>query len=300
MIEIAKIATNLECREHGIWFRKNQSHISYPEDGHSRCLAIEDASFWFKHRNKCIIEVMHRFPPAGAVFDVGAGNGYVSSAIKNAGLPTVVIEPGLQGAMNAHRKGLNPVICSTLEDAGFNPHLIPAVGLFDILEHIEDDIGFLTTTKTLLVPNGRLYITVPAYNFLRSVEDNYAGHYRRYTLKDLTKKLESTGFEIEFKTYIFGVLPFPMFFFRTIPSKLGLRKVSKFGRNRAEHVQPDSWLGRLVNLILYIELIALRNNITIPFGGSCLAIARSSNFKTKYDVNSQHEAFADNPQSNNM
>jgi len=106
------------------------------------------------------------------------------AAIKNAGLPTVVIEPGLQGAMNAHRKGLNPVICSSLEDAGFKTHLIPAVGLFDILEHIEDDIGFLTTIKTLLVPNGKLYITVPAYNFLRSVEDNYAGHYRRYTLKE--------------------------------------------------------------------------------------------------------------------
>jgi len=119
---------------------------------------------------------MDRFPPAGAIFDVGAGNGYVSSAIKNAGLPTVVIEPGLQGSMNAHRKGLNPVICSTLEDAGFKPHLIPAVGLFDILEHVEDNIGFLTTIKTLLIPNGRLYITVPAYNFLRSVEDDYAGH----------------------------------------------------------------------------------------------------------------------------
>ena len=91
-------------------------------------------------------------------------------AIKNAGFDAVVIEPGIQGAMNARNRGLSPVICSTLEDAGFKDHLIPAVGLFDLLEHIKDDISFLKTVKDLLIPGGRLYITVPAYSFLWSVE----------------------------------------------------------------------------------------------------------------------------------
>ena len=77
MIELSKIATNLQPGEHGIWFSKKRSHISYPEDGNLRCLAVEDSSFWFKHRNKCIIESMRLFPPEGVVYDVGAGNGYV-------------------------------------------------------------------------------------------------------------------------------------------------------------------------------------------------------------------------------
>ena len=35
--------------------------------------------------------------------------------------------------------------------------------------------------------NGRLYATVPSYSFLWSEEDILAGHFRRYTLKGLSK-----------------------------------------------------------------------------------------------------------------
>jgi SAM-dependent methyltransferase len=275
MIELNKIATNLQPGEHEIWFSKKRSHISYPEDGNLRCLTVEDSSFWFKHRNKCIIESMRLFPPEGAVYDVGAGNGYVTLAIKNAGFDAVVIEPGIQGAMNARNRGLSPVICSTLEDAGFKDHLIPAVGLFDLLEHIKDDISFLKTVKDLLIPGGRLYITVPAYSFLWSVEDDHAGHYRRYTTKSLSIALKSIGFKIEFSTYIFGLLPIPIFIFRSIPSKLGFRSKRDSKRPQKEHCHNKSLLGSLLNCALDKELRALRNNRTIPVGGSCLIVATS-------------------------
>lgn len=275
MIELSKIATNLQPGEHGIWFSKKRSHISYPEDGNLRCFAVEDSSFWFKHRNKCIIESMRLFPPEGAVFDIGAGNGYVSLAMKNAGLNTIVIEPGIQGALNARDRGLSPVICSTLEGAGFKDHLIPAVGLFDLLEHIKDDIGFLKTIKDLLILSGRLYITVPAYNFLWSVEDDHAGHYRRYTTKSLSIKLKAIGFKIEFSTYIFGLLSIPIFIFRSIPTIFGFKTTCDFRRTRKEHCHNKSLLGCLLNWALDKELRALRNSRTIPVGGSCLIVATS-------------------------
>jgi SAM-dependent methyltransferase len=275
MIEINKIATNLECREPGIWFSKNRSHVSYPGDGNLRSLAIEDNSFWFNHRNKCILEAIRRVPPDGAIFDMGAGNGYVSLMINNAGMDTVVIEPGLQGAMNAHARGLSPVICSTLEDAGFKPHLIPAVGLFDVLEHVQDNMSYLTTLKTLLRPSGKLYITVPAYNFLWSAEDDHAGHYRRYTNSSLAKLLHSIGFIIDYKTYIFSILPLPIFLFRAIPSRLGLRKSNTFERTQKEHGRIMGPFGHLVNWMLHNEIKALRHQRAIAFGGSCLVVARA-------------------------
>lgn len=275
MIQVDKIATNLECGEHGIWFAKKRSLISYPEHGNLQCLQIEDGSFWFKYRNKCILEAIRIFPAEGAIFDVGAGNGYVSLALKNAGFDTVIIEPGFQGAMNAHARGLNPVICSTLEDAGFRNHSIPSVGLFDLLEHIKDDIGLLGTIKNLLIPSGRLYITVPAYSFLWSVEDDHAGHHRRYTTKSLSTKLESVGFDINLSTYIFGPLPIPIFIFRSIPSRFGFKTTSDFKRTQKEHCHNKSLLGSLLNWALDKELRALRNNRRIPVGGSCLLVATS-------------------------
>lgn len=275
MINVSKIAKNLDRRKDGVWFSRRRSHISYPKDGNLQCLAIEDNSFWFEHRNKCIIEAIHRFPPDGAVWDVGAGNGHASLGIKNAGLETVVVEPRLQGAMNAYARGLSPVICSTLEDAGLKPHSIPAIGLFDVLEHIEDDNDFLRFIETLLIPNGRLYLTVPAYNLLWSIEDDHAGHYRRYTTRTLTRMLESIGFKIDFKTYIFSVLPLPVLVFRTLPGKLGLRKHNRFERNRKEHGRKHGLYGHLLNWILDKELSALKNKRVIAFGGSCLLVARS-------------------------
>ena len=273
MEDISKITGGLECDDRGIWFAKRRPKISYPEDGNVRCRKIEESSFWFKHRNKCIVEAIRLYRPDGAIFDVGGGNGYVCSAIKNLGIETVLVEPGIQGVMNAHARGLSPIICATLEDARFKAHTIAAVGLFDILEHIEDDIGFLKTINTILIPDGRLYITVPAYNFLFSVDDRNAKHYRRYTITSLTEKLKSAGFIIDFKTYIFRLLPIPIFFLRTIPGVLRLRKKRELRRIQKEHSQPANWLGRLLNVALDTEIKALKSKKPISFGGSCLVVA---------------------------
>lgn len=214
------------------------------------------------------------YPPGGVIFDIGGGNGYLSMQIKKAGMDTILVEPGLEGAINAHVRGLNTIICSTLEDAGFKANTLPAIGIFDVLEHIEDDVGFLKTISTVLVPNGRLYLSVPAYNWLFSVVDKTAGHCRRYTIKSLTSALESSGFITEFRTYFFGLLPVPIFLFRTVPSRLGLRKNSELGRVQKEHGQSSSLLGRLMSWSLDLEIKALRKKKGMPFGGSCFVIAR--------------------------
>ncbi len=274
MIEINKIATNLELNEHGIWDSGAQTRISYPQDGNAHCLSIEESSFWFKHRNNCITQVMHSFPPDGPVLDVGGGNGYVSLAIKDAGMEVILLEPGAEGAMNSKLRGLDPVICSTLQDAGFKPNSISAIGAFDVIEHIEDDDNFLETAKTMMPHGGRIYLTVPAYNFLFSDDDVYAGHYRRYTLGSLTAKLRAHGFQIDFQSYIFEFLPIPVLLFRTIPSKLGLRKGSNTEQHKKEHQQSNSKFNGILQRLLAREIKALRNKKSLRVGGSCLVAAR--------------------------
>jgi SAM-dependent methyltransferase len=284
MKDISEITTGLEYGEWGIWFPKSRSQVSYPKNGNVRCLKIEADSFWFKHRNKCIVETIRLYPPGGTILDVGGGNGFVSLAINNAGIDTILLEPGLDGCVNAHNRGVNLIICSTLEDAGFKSHSIPAIGIFDILEHIENDVGFLSTLKTLLVPNGRLYITVPAYQSLSSFEDKRSGHYRRYTTVSLSKKLTSVGFKIDFKTYIFGLLPVPILLFRTIPSKLALRKKSELRKVKKEHNRPAGWFGCLLTAVLNVEIKLLRSKKAIPFGGSCLVVATAPSSQGTEDI----------------
>ena len=69
---------------------------------------------------------MRRFPPAGMLFDVGGGNGFVAAGIERAGWPAVVVEPGRGGAENARARGLDRVIQGTTENAGFAPGSMPS------------------------------------------------------------------------------------------------------------------------------------------------------------------------------
>ena len=194
--------------------------------------------------------------------------------MKEVGIDTVLVEPGIEGATNARKRGVSQVICATLEDAGFKANSIGAIGLFDLLEHIENDAGFLKTINELLVSNGRVYITTPAHKILYSINDEQGGHYRRYSLTSLTKELKSAGFEIDFKTYIFSLLPIPIFLFRSIPSKLGLKK-RKLKKIQKEHRLPTGGFGKLLKKTFDREIRALKNKRKMPFGASCLIVARA-------------------------
>ena len=49
----------------GIFRAADSGAISYPEEGNEACFEVEDRSFWFRHRNACITEMVRNFPPEG-------------------------------------------------------------------------------------------------------------------------------------------------------------------------------------------------------------------------------------------
>ncbi len=273
-MNITQFATNLSLLEEGIWIPKHLSTVSYPKEGNRCCFQLEDNSFWFSHRNNCIIEVVKRFPPDGTIFDIGGGNGFVSSGLKKSGFDTIVVEPGIEGARNTKSRKLTPVICATLEDAGFRKNVLPAVGLFDVLEHIQDDTYFLQKIKSFLLKNGRIYITVPAYKFLWSTSDDRAGHYHRYQLRELTKKIEYIGYEIEYATYFFSFLILPIFLFRTLPDRLKVIRKSTFNEAKKEHTINKGIFSQILSGYLKAELGQIKKG-KINFGASCLIVAKA-------------------------
>lgn len=273
MVNVPTLAANVEQDAHGLWVSKSRSQVSYPVADNEVCYQIEDSSFWFKHRNRCIVQCVRAYPPSGAVFDVGGGNGFVSLALQDAGWDTVVVEPGVVGASNARRRGLPEVICSTFEDAGFRPKSLPAVGMFDVLEHVEDDEAFLRKLHDAMVPGGRFYLTVPSYQWLWSAEDTYAGHFRRYSLTSLTARLAAAGFECEFGSYLFAILPLPVFLLRSIPYLLGSKTITTSENAANDHAAGR--LDKLLNRTFAWEQNRLGRQRPIPVGSSCLVVAKA-------------------------
>jgi SAM-dependent methyltransferase len=271
--DLAALAPTLEQREPGLWFaRQTQEPISYPAHGNAACLAVEDSSFWFKHRNHVIAEFVSRFHRPGMFLDVGGGNGYVAKTLMAAGIPCVLVEPGIDGAIAARARAVEPVICARLEDINLPSGCVASVGLFDVLEHIEDEAGALKLIHSILEPSGRLFITVPSYQFLFSSEDYAAGHFRRYTIPHLGRVLARSGFRIEFGSYFFTPLPPLIFLSRTVPTWLGKRDPVEHETACSEHT-PRGLAAWVMDRLLNLELRRMRAGKRCPFGGSCLSVA---------------------------
>jgi SAM-dependent methyltransferase len=235
---------------------------------------VEDKSFWFKHRSNCIIELLKRFPPRNNFVEIGAGNGFVTKCIEDAGFATIALEPGADGAYNAKKRGLINVICATLELADFYPESFSGIGLFDVLEHIERSADFLKNIHSVLEKDGLIFITVPAYNFLWSLDDVHAGHFRRYTTQQLEEQLNMAGFRTVYSTYIFQWLPIPIFLMRTMPWMLSIKqKVHNINKVENDHVQKGA-IDKLLNVSFSKEITKIKNGKAIPFGGSCLLVAK--------------------------
>jgi 2-polyprenyl-3-methyl-5-hydroxy-6-metoxy-1,4-benzoquinol methylase len=276
-----KIAHNIKKAKNGIYYSKPESSISYPKEGNEDCLQIEQDSFWFNHRNNIIANSVKKHNSDKIFFDIGGGNGFVAKRLQDDGIKTILVEPGKTGAINAYKRGVKNVICSTLEDAEFANNMIDSVGLFDVMEHIEDDYNFLNNINKYLKDDGYIYITVPAFNFLWSNEDNDAGHFKRYSTAELNQLLMKCGFSIIQSTYIFSILPLPVFLFRSLPSKLGLNKKSNnLKKHQNEHKQKKGILNKILQKIWKWELSRVNRNKKIPIGGSCFVIGKKIADKT--------------------
>ena len=231
-------------------------------------MRFEDASFWFPHRNKIILAAIKRYPPAdGPIFDLGAGNGYVALALEQAGWPTIAIEPSAAGAANAASRGVAHVVCGGLPSVAFAARTAGAIGLFDVLEHIETDRAFLVSLRPYLKDRGRLYLTVPAYQWLWSSSDVHGGHFRRYTRSALRHTLEAAGFHVEFTSYFFSWLPLPVLVFRSWRSGHSATRASR------QHGAGGSALRHIAERSLAFEIDRVARGAPMAFGGSCLAVA---------------------------
>lgn len=271
--DIGALAPALERRPPGIWFARQQAAVSYPPGGNAACLQVEDRSFWFRHRNRCIVKVVERFRPSGPLLDVGGGNGYVARGLQQAGVDCVLVEPGVEGALAAHARGVAKVICARLEDAGLPAGSFAAAGLFDVLEHLEDEGAALGAIRDVLAQDGYLFVSVPAFQVLFSAEDAAAGHHRRYTTARLDRSLRQAGFEVLYLTYLFWPLPLPVFLFRVLPSWFGRRASDEPERTASEHA-PGGLGARLMERALQWEYDVVARGGRMLLGGSCLAVAR--------------------------
>ena len=132
--------------------------------------------------------------------EVGCGAGDTSHKLLERGYNGVGIDFSPTAIEQASRK-LMPFIEEgryNLIEANFldNPPLSNdfniVMSLF-VMEHVQDDVGFLRLLKSKVRPGGHIIISVPGRKDKWSLEDETTGHLRRYDREDLFKVFEQAG-----------------------------------------------------------------------------------------------------------
>ncbi|HEV8095170.1 MAG TPA: class I SAM-dependent methyltransferase [Burkholderiales bacterium] len=234
------------------------------------CLyALEHDYFWFRGRIRLILWAFERYANGCRSFlEIGCGTGSVLAALVRAH-PDISVwgsEPYLEGLRFARTRVDSARLVQM--DARCVPFAdeFDAIGMFDVIEHIDEDQAVLSQVSRALRPGGILLITVPQHRFLWSPADEHAGHARRYTRAELVQKVEHAQFRV-LRCTSFVSLLFPLLL------------ISRFRRKGREYDPHAEYrVPRVVNAVLEMALSAERTAIrlgaTLPFGGSLLLVAR--------------------------
>lgn len=150
----------------------------------------------------------------GNILEIGSGRGNYSKIIINSFPQNRII---LSDISENYVKDLKKQFESSnvvavklnLEKKGdfekINTNIDSAFAL-NVMEHIENDIDAMNNLYEKLNKGGTFTILVPAHKFLYNCIDKSVGHYRRYTRKDLLKKVSQTKFKVK-KLFYFNALP---------------------------------------------------------------------------------------------
>lgn len=237
-------------------------------DKHGGSASIERPEYWWYRARADLLQTAlggYVGDPA-RVLDVGSADGPSVGWLRGAGRHT---------ALDIDPRGLGPGgVCGSALRLPFRSGCFDVVAAFDVLEHCEPESVALAELTRVLAPNGRLLISVPAYEWAWSDFDDENGHHRRYTRGRAVRSLEDAGLEVERATYAFASV-FPFFALERLARRLKSR-VRPGGAGPADIVSLPTVSPLIEKMLLRLTAVdqVLLRSRDLPFGSSVLVAAR--------------------------
>lgn len=232
-------------------------------------ISFEDKHFWMKSRRDFIKSIFNKYVNyANKIIEIGAGTGSITRCLLENGYNDISVgEVHLSGLEYARSYGIKQRYQFDLMKTPFYEHF-DVVGMFDVLEHIDDDDLAVKNIYKMLKPGGKAIVTVPAHKWLWSKQDAIAYHRRRYEAEQLKKLFEENGFNI-LETRAFFISILPLLYLRTFVDRdNGVLKENDF----KERFRVNPVINFILGQILPIENRLLANASPI-WGGSLLIVA---------------------------
>lgn len=198
----------------------------------------------------------------GSVLEVGCGEGYGMKILARHCQQYLGIDkfpvPNLQVPSNARTLQMTvPPL------GGINSNQFDAVVTFQVIEHIEDDLGFLKEIHRVLQPGGILILTTP--NRLMSLTRN-PWHVREYDPDAMRQILESVFGQVDLRG-VFGNDKVMNYYER---NKASVRKFTRWDFFNLQYRLPRRWLQVPYDLAnrLNRRMLKHKNNHLVSHIGS--------------------------------
>lgn len=248
----------------------------YPYAVFSRIDFLESKHYWYRGRKQSILNLLVRsrsLIEGNHFLEIGGGTGATSSFLKKE-IPGkyLVSEISIEALKNARTR--YPENSYVQMDARRIPYQysFDAVGMFDVLEHINEEETVLSQIYKALKTGGILVLSVPQYQWLWSEHDELSGHKRRYTRGGLRETLMRNRFElIDQSSYLFLAFPL-MLIARLIKPKSKLESGSHF--SEVSGMEVSSVINWLLTIATMMDSLLIRMGFRLPWGGSLLVVAR--------------------------
>jgi SAM-dependent methyltransferase len=237
---------------------------------------IESLHWWFVGRRAICSDLISSFAVSShlKILEVGCGTGGNLQMLSYHGEVSAfeMDEQALKFAINKSNKS-DIRLGSCPDSIPFNIERFDLICMFDVLEHIADDLESLKKLKGLLKPSGLIIITVPAYDWLYGPHDTFLHHKRRYTKSSLKNQTNLAGLQ-EIKMTYFNSFLFPLILLIRFGEKLFMPKI---GTIPIGSEVPAKLINRILGILFSLERYLIRSSIYFLFGASILGVFKINN-----------------------
>ena len=205
--------------------------------------------WWWRAREKFIIDIVSQYKPKvrdNLILDIGCGNGLIFDSMKPFGKIEGI--EASQNVVNESGRNRGKIKIGKAKELLLEPKRFDIILLLDVIEHVQDDCDLIDTAKKLLSQEGKIFITVPAHQFLWTKHDDVNLHLRRYNKRTLTSKLSQLNLSIlhiEFKFVLVAYIKLLLaIIYKISPKKSQLESLP---------IIPNEFISNFLEKLTYFE-----------------------------------------------